>query len=407
MRKDIIKTLNLEGLWIEKIENLRGKTIRISAHSPRKAVKCPLCGKSTSRVHQERRRQITHGWWQGKTVLLNVKIRRFLCKNASCRKTFTESLPGIDAKHHTKACRRQALREMRDRSFSRTGKDLSTSPMTLIRWLNAAMADMPLCWPRRGELYLGIDGHSFSGRNMALTVTELRTKRTITVLPDDRQETLVRFLRGTPKKVKKRIRVVCIDMDSGLKGAIKRELPDATITADKFHVLRAAERALDEIRKIVQTTSDKRYGRIPKELLSKPKEKLSDAEWKQLEEVWERYRNFPSLYAAWLMKEKIRELYQSGTPKMAAARYEKILLILQDDKSQYLGELYRTLKRWQPYILSYFETGVTNAYTEGVHNPFKLIKRISFGFRNVHTYIAKIMLRFLPLYLLFQHHQLF
>ena len=51
----------------------------------------------------------------------------------------------------------------------------------------------------------------------------------------------------------------------------------------------------------------------------------------------------------------------------------------------------RTLQRWSPHILNFFDHRTTNAYTEGIHTKIKMIKRVSFGFR-----IRKMLLCILP-----------
>ncbi|MBI3626575.1 transposase, partial [Candidatus Uhrbacteria bacterium] len=52
-----------------------------------------------------------------------------------------------------------------------------------------------------------------------------------------------------------------------------------------------------------------------------------------------------------------------------------------------------------------FNNRSTNAFTEGVHTKIKLMKRVSFGFRNVFNYISKMTLAFLPpLLILALHH---
>ena len=40
---------------------------------------------------------------------------------------------------------------------------------------------------------------------------------------------------------------------------------------------------------------------------------------------------------------------------------------------------------------------MSNGYTEGVHTKIKLLKRISYGFRNREIYVRKMLLAFLPL----------
>ena len=56
----------------------------------------------------------------------------------------------------------------------------------------------------------------------------------------------------------------------------------------------------------------------------------------------------------------------------------------------------RTLRRWRREILGYFTLPVTNAFTEGCHTKIKLLKRMSYGFRNVQVYLRKMLLGFLP-----------
>jgi transposase len=57
----------------------------------------------------------------------------------------------------------------------------------------------------------------------------------------------------------------------------------------------------------------------------------------------------------------------------------------------------RTLKTWSPHILNFFDHRTTNAYTEGIHTKIKMIKRVSFGFRNVQIYVRKMVLCILRL----------
>jgi len=61
----------------------------------------------------------------------------------------------------------------------------------------------------------------------------------------------------------------------------------------------------------------------------------------------------------------------------------------------------RTLQRWSPSILNFFDHRTTNAYTEGIHTKIKMIKHVSFGFRNVQIYVRKMLLCLFPLAVLF------
>ena len=69
-------------------------------------------------------------------------------------------------------------------------------------------------------------------------------------------------------------------------------------------------------------------------------------------------------------------------------------LKLNDD-----GELTRwdnTLKRWREPILNHFGNATTNGFTEGCNTKIKMLKRVSYGLRNVEVYWRKMLLGFAP-----------
>ena len=68
--------------------------------------------------------------------------------------------------------------------------------------------DRQLSPPREEELRdrkvrLGIDESSFRGRDSVISVTKLKRRKWLAVLPDDRQETLRQFLIKTPGSIKR------------------------------------------------------------------------------------------------------------------------------------------------------------------------------------------------------------
>ncbi len=58
-----------------------------------------------------------------------------------------------------------------------------------------------------------------------------------------------------------------------------------------------------------------------------------------------------------------------------------------------LMTLGRTLDQWLPEIIAYFETGTTNAATEGCNRKVKQVKRVACGFRNHDNYVLRIGIR--------------
>jgi transposase len=112
---------------------------------------------------------------------------------------------------------------------------------------------------------------------------------------------------------------------------------------------------------------------------------------------------FPELFEAYLAKEKVRLLYRTTKYDEAKEKMEILISELKNFKEDELKELGRTMTHWKQEILNYFRCRITNAYTEGLHTKCKLIKRKSFGFRNVETYVRKLILGLLPFALLWSY----
>src|SRR4030042_2460249 len=394
MRQDIKKLLGLQNVWVDSWE-IRDREVIVKIRSPRTNCMCPHCTNVTRRGHQYKIRKIKHSIWQSRGIMLHLRIRRFYCN--FCRKAFTEYIPGIDKRRTTDNFRKLILKDLARNSLSYVNKTNNISPPVLYAVLRENHERFKeINWEEQGEKFtLGIDEHSYRGRNLVLTGTNITQKKLLLVGKDDRLATLQEFLGNSDKK---RISEVCIDMKQGYRNVIERELPEAKITIDKFHVIAYANKNLDEVRSIIVSK-----GYHARKILFKGKERLNRREQEKLDYLFEKYQNFQSLYQAYFIKEKLRDFYQLKNKKEARRKLNQIIMFCEGSQSVYMKNLGRTLFRWKEYILNYFDNYSTNAFTEGVHTKIKMIKRISFGFRNINNYIAKVTLAFIPLLWLNQH----
>lgn len=66
----------------------------VTATARRRAVACPKCGHSSTRVHSRYRRTLADLPWHVLRVRLDVRVRRFFCDVPRCqRRIFTERIP--------------------------------------------------------------------------------------------------------------------------------------------------------------------------------------------------------------------------------------------------------------------------------------------------------------------------
>jgi len=112
------------------------------------------------------------------------------------------------------------------------------------------------------EIFLGIDEHSFRHQELVHTVTEVKKRKMLGILRDDRVATLKMFLKKIPGK---KVKEVCIDMKESLRKVAEEVFPKAKVVVDPFHVIADSNRRMDEARRIEQDVLRKREGKDTQE----------------------------------------------------------------------------------------------------------------------------------------------
>jgi len=392
MSKNILKVFHLQdsGFSLLAWEVQEGEIyLRVK---PGNAVSCPRCDNRSDSLHEKGKwRRIYHGYGFGRKVYLLVRKDRYFCQ--SCQRPFTVKIPLVSPwQRRTDEAERQIIESLRGQSFrslsQKEGINYGVSKRILMKRLNPE----ELLWAESGEeISIGIDAHSFRGTQMVNTVTDISAHSPLTILPDSRKETLSRFLMNIPEEQKCKIKEVCIDMDNLLLSCVEKHLPQASVVVDHFHVIQDANRRVDEARKIEQ---DALKVEIPRKIFLVGKEKLIPSQRKRIESYFQKY---PSLKEFYWMKEALRRFYKLKQKKTAEKRLKDLIAMARLSDDAAMMQWGRTLKRWGPYILNYFDNRTTNAYTEGIHTKIKMIKRVSFGFRNVDVYVRKVLLSLFPL----------
>jgi len=305
-----------------------------------------------------------------------------------------------------------------------------------------------------GDLYLGIDEHSFSGRDMVLVITEHSSQNVVAVLPNTTKETLKKWLNNLPPSVMARIKGLTIDMTGAYKNTVLETLGVQIVTiVDKYHIIQMANNALDEVRKMnnwmihmgiyghdiidlrqrkgIKKNNRKRYSRgrrVPLKNYSKYRKTDTDKQinirlYKPNNEVYkpitvqhylsQTYRTlFLKRQEDLTEKQKHRlnqiliefdplgyiceaytakEMITEMMEEKDKEELENLLYFLKDTEHYKLQELYRSLMKWKQEIINYFEHGKTNARNEGYNNKAKIFKRISYGYKTKTNYIKKLM----------------
>ena len=90
---------HLSGLALDRVEDLDG-SVKIVARTGSGPVACRDCGTLSARVHGRYRRCLQDLARAGRSVQVELEVRRLICDNAACPvATFAEQVKGLTARH--------------------------------------------------------------------------------------------------------------------------------------------------------------------------------------------------------------------------------------------------------------------------------------------------------------------
>ncbi|MBT2229417.1 ISL3 family transposase [Nonomuraea sp. NEAU-A123] len=414
MVNDTTLLLGLDGVAVTKVVAAGdgaqdGPVVHLSTADER-ARCCPQCGVAAVRMKEwvtTRPRDLPMG---GRHCRLRWRKRRWWCDQQRCpRRTFTEQVPQIPARSRLTRRLRQA-----------TGAAVGDGGRTVIQ----SARDHQVSWPivcaaftEHARQVLPVQPEPVS----VLGIDEIRRGRPHWVLDEatgtwstavDRWHTgfvdlsgdqgllgqvegrtiaaVTGWLNQRSQAWRGQVAFVAIDMCTIFKSAVRTALPRARLVIDHFHVVQLANQALTEVRRRVTVQIRGRRGR------------KGNREWELRNRLT---RSAARMHACQLdpMVDDLHALGRIGTPILAAWNAKEDLLDLartHPDRTVIADRLFRfydrcaasglpelerlatTIDTWWPEILTFIQTGITNAGSEGTNRVIKTVARDAYGFRN-------------------------
>jgi transposase len=230
-------------------------------------------------------------------------------------------------------------------------------------------------------------------------VADVEHHQIIEILPSRAFVDVARWLDKQPRSWKERIRFGALDMSNAYAAVYSVVLPKVDQVVDPFHVIALANRALDAIRRRVQSEQGARRGKADhplfraRHLLLVGEERLSDPAAQRLRSLLELGDPSAEVAIAYRIKERLRDFYRTPDPDEARAMLDELQRhCVKKAMPAEIQRLGRTLRRWFDKICNFHLARVTNGPTEGLNNLIKRIKRIGFGFRNFENYRIRALL---------------
>lgn len=202
-----------------------------------KSSSCPLCSKNGNRIHSHYTRRLADLPISGKLVQLQLKARRFFCRNKKCpRKVFTERFKADILPYARRLCRSTDVLcriglEVGGNKGAVLGHIMGNpvSSSTILRLVKHLEIEEPTITSG----IVGVDDWAFKkGRNYGTIIVDLEHRKVIDLLPDREADTLSQWLLRHPE-----IHTVSRDRASAYSKGIKGGTVNAIEVADRFHLL--------------------------------------------------------------------------------------------------------------------------------------------------------------------------
>ena len=354
---------------------------------------CSGCGQLGGTIHGRRTKRWRHLDLGSTRCVIECELRRLWCGDCGAR---FEAVP-----------------------WARPGSRYTRDFEDVVAWLAQQMAKKPIAgllriaWDTVGRIVervvaerlderrlhglvaIGVDEISYRRHHRYLTsVVDHQAGAIVWCAPGRNAATLQAFFEELGER-RHTIKAVSIDMSGGYEKAIRDSIPQAEIAFDPFHVVRLAQRAVDQVRRDEWNEHERSHtpkGRWIKgtrwSLLKAP-EKQKPEQLALLAEVQQANR---SLYRAFLLKEELRLLYQLERPALADAHLDAWLSWASRSKLEPFVGLARTIRQHRQGILAAIRLGLTNGRLEGLNSRIRLISHRSFGFHSAAPLIALVYL---------------
>ena len=375
--------LNLEDVIITKVENISDQ-LHISIELPRRKHVCPCCGAVTDRVH-DYRMQVVKDIPLARDTFLLLRKRRYRC---NCGKRFFERNSFLPRYYRVTS---RLVAEIifafkKVVSAKEIGCRFNVSGVTAMRYFNLFNKKLT----KLPEV-ISLDefkGNS-GGQKYNSILVDPRERVVLDILPNRFENDLIRYFSGFSNKTD--VKYFVCDMNPHFRQVAKICFPQATIVADKYHVIRQVYWAMEKVRKNEQNKLSARFRKYFKKsrnLLMKRTEKLTDGEMDRLALMFE---IAPRLADAYRIKNDFLSVIRSKSAAEGKRTLADWLLSVEIMDLPEFHDCTKAYHNWFNEIINSLEVPWTNGFIEGCNNKTKVLKRTCYGMRNFNNFRKRIL----------------
>ena len=377
--------LGITELEVEHIH--RQDEIKVWA-KPSKRPCCQYCESQRLRIKATHRRTVKHTRQGNQVLTLYLKVPKYHCRD--CGRYFRHPFVGIRPRYRASECYRLEVFEahhggVTQRGISRTH---CISPTTVERWYQSHISQKyKEIISRPCPEMLGIDEHFFTRKKgYATTFVDLQHHSIFDVKLGRSELSLRSYLNQLPGK--ENVRLIAMDLSETYRGIAKRYFPNATIVADRFHVVRLINHHF--LKAWQQHHPEGRRNRGLLSLMRRHQWRLSQDNHHNLMNYLAAHPVLKTLYD--VKQQLIRFVLMKTMNEQRMKRtLPKLLNLLRQMSASPLKALAKTLTSWLEPIVAMWRFTRSNGVTEGFHNKMEMMTRRAYGFRNFENYRIRVM----------------
>ena len=334
---------------------------------------CPKCATVANLYKHGKKQQLFFDLpMHAKRVGIYVNRQRFKCRD--CNETFFENLTDMDTNRLINWIQEASL----EKTFTSVADDIGVDEKTVRNIFNDYVAELEAQTDFRTPKWLGIDEIHLL-KNYRCVITDVENKSVIDILRKRNKDTVISYLLKLQNIDK--IELVAMDMWNPYKSAVNTVIPHARIVIDKFHVVKLANEALEKIRKANrQNVSAKERRQLMRDryVLLKRRKDLNNFDDQIKLQVWTDM--FPLLGQAYELKEQFFDIYEAKSVNEAYELYQNWLSNIPKELMTYFEDLIKAMSNWEEEIFNYFNSPITNAYTESLNRLIKTMNHVGRGY---------------------------
>lgn len=258
----------------------------------------------------------------------------------------------------------------------------------------------------KGELYTIVSNKAGKGKKGTI----------VACIADTQAEVIAQVLRKLPVKSRVQVQEVTLDMAPNMALASKESFPNARLVTDRFHVIRLALDAVQQIRtqfrwkeldienkaiakarkeRVNYTPKTLGNGDTPKQLLARSRYILAkkESQWtpNQQQRAQLLFTNYPKIQVAYLNVIKLRAIYEERNYLDALGRLKNWIDNTRKLNIKQFNSVGNSIENHFENILNFFHLRSTNANAESFNAKIKLFRANQRGVTDTKFFLFRLM----------------